>query len=146
VHRITAELIKRGADNSGIYQKLFNSFSESRLRLFGYCITEKLKIYEGGKIAMISLNRDELKRFNVRSGDTEGLVNYPLKIEAVEFAALIIDRTERIKLSFRSKGDFDVNAFARKDFNGGGHKNAAGGQSTETLEEVIARFEKVIKE
>lgn len=144
VHRITADLIEKGIDNSGIYHRMFNSFSESRLRLFGFSITEKLKVYPELKAAMISLNKEELQRFNIRTGDTEGLVNYPLKITGVNFASLIIDRTERIKMSFRSTGSFDVNNFARKHFDGGGHKNAAGGQSTEPLEAVIAKFEKVL--
>lgn len=144
VHRITAELIERGASNSGIYEKIFNTFTESRLRLFGYCLVEKMKLFKELKTGLITLNREELKRFNVTTGDTEGLVNFPLKMGDINFAALIIDRTERIKLSFRSKGSFDVNAFARAYFNGGGHKNAAGGQSMEALEAVVKKFEEAI--
>ncbi len=144
VHRITADLIEKGADNSDVYEKIFNTFTESRLRLFGYCLVEKMRLFKELKTGLITLNRDELKRFNVTTGDTEGLVNFPLKMGDINFAALIIDRTERIKLSFRSKGSFDVNAFARTYFNGGGHKNAAGGQSMETLEAVVKRFEEVI--
>lgn len=144
VHRITATLIERGADNSMIYQKIFNTFSESRLRLFGYCLVEKMKLFPELKTAIITLNREELQRFNIKTGDTEGLVNYPLKMDDINFAALIIDRTEKIKISFRSKGSFDTNKFSRAHFNGGGHKNASGGQSPETLEAVVKKFEEVI--
>lgn len=144
VHRITAALIERGADNSMIYQKIFNTFSESRLRLFGYCLVEKMKLFKELKTAVITLNKEELQRFNIKTGDTEGLVNYPLKMDDINFAALIIDRTEKIKISFRSKGNFDTNQFSRAHFNGGGHKNASGGQSSETLEAVVKKFEDVI--
>ena len=144
VHRITASLIEKGADNSLIYQRIFNTYSESRLRLFGYCLVEKMKLFKDLRTALITLNREELQRFNIKTGDTEGLVNYPLKMDGINFAALIIDRTERIKLSFRSQGSFDVNKFSRAHFNGGGHKNAAGGQSNDTLDAVINKFETVL--
>jgi len=144
VHRIAAHLFEIGVDHTYIYQQVFNSFSESRLRLFGFSITEKLKVFDRYKTAIISLNREDLKRFNIKTGDTEGLVNFPLKMKEINFAVLIIDRTERIKFSFRSKGSFDVNKFARKYFNGGGHKNAAGGMSKETLEDVVKKFEEVL--
>src|SRR6185503_3509766 len=121
--------IEKGANNSEVHERIFNTFSESRLRLFGYCLVEKMKLFKELKTGLITLNREELRRFNVTTGDTEGLVNYPLKMADINFAALIIDRTERIKLSFRSKGGFDVNAFSRAHFGGGGHRNAAGGQS-----------------
>jgi len=145
VHRLTASLIEKGVSNSEVYEKIFNTFTESRLRLFGYCLSEKMKLFRELKTGLITLNKEELKRFNITTGDTEGLVNYPLKMEDINFAALIIDRTERIKLSFRSKGSFDVNAFAREHFKGGGHRNAAGGQSSETLEAVVKKFEEVIQ-
>lgn len=144
VHRIVANLLDVGVDHNKIYQDVFNSFTEDRLRLFGYCITEKLRIYPAYKAALISLTREELQRFHVRSGDTEGIVNYPLKIQGINFAAFVVDRTEVIKLSFRSVGKFDVNQFSRAHFGGGGHINAAGGQSKEPLDAVIAKFEKVL--
>lgn len=146
VHRIVAHLMDAGIDHNKIYRDVFNSFTELRLRLFGYSITEKLKIYPEYKAAMISLNKEEIQRFQVRSGDTEGIVNYPLKIQGINFSAFIVDRTEAIKLSFRSVGSFDVNQFSRKYFNGGGHMNAAGGISKDTLEQTIAKFEQVLPE
>lgn len=144
VHRIVANLLDTGMDHNKIYRDVFNSFTEMRLRLFGYSITEKMKLYPEYKAALISLNKEELQRFQVRSGDTEGLVNYPLKINGINFAAFVADRNEVIKLSFRSVGSFDVNQFSRAHFGGGGHVNAAGGQSKEPLEKVIAKFEEVL--
>jgi phosphoesterase RecJ-like protein len=93
----------------------------------------------------MAINRRDLQKFEIQTGDTEGLVNYLLTIEGIKLGALLIDRTEERKWSFRSKGDFDVNEFARNHFEGGGHKNAAGGRSSEGLEENIRRFKEVIK-
>ncbi len=146
VHRIVADLLEKEIDFVDIHNKLNNSFSESRLRLFGYSITERMKIYPEYKCAMIWLTREDLQKFQLRIGDTEGLVNYPLKIKGINMAAFIVDRTEQIKLSFRSIGKFDVNQLCRKYFNGGGHINAAGGQSKETIEQVIAKFESILPE
>lgn len=145
VHRIAAHFIDLGIENSWIYHTVFNSYSEMRLRLLGHCI-EKMKSYPEYKAALIALDRDELQRFQIKTGDTEGIVNYPLKVQGINFSAFIVDRTEKIKLSFRSVGTFDVNVFARKYFNGGGHANAAGGASTDTLYETIKRFENALPE
>jgi phosphoesterase RecJ-like protein len=92
------------------------------------------------------LDRDELRKFNVQTGDTEGLVNFGLGLKDIVFSVLIIDRTERVKMSFRSKGNFPANELATKYFEGGGHRNAAGGQSTDTLEATVAKFKKVVWE
>ena len=146
VHRIVAELLEQGIDFVNIHHRINNSFSETRLRLFGYSITERMKIYPEYKCALIWLTAEDLKKFNIRIGDTEGLVNYPLKIKGINMAALIVDRTEQIKMSFRSVGTFDVNQLCRKHFNGGGHINAAGGMSKEPLEKVLEKFESVLPE
>ncbi len=143
VHEIASKLVAKGINNSDIYEKVFNTFSESRLRLFGHCI-ERMKIFKDLKTVLITLNRSELQRFGVKTGDTEGLVNFPMKMSDINFSVLIIDRTERIKLSFRSRGSFDVNKFAREHFDGGGHRNAAGGQSFENLDAVVKKFEGVL--
>ncbi|GIV35057.1 MAG: exopolyphosphatase [Chitinophagales bacterium] len=143
VHRKAAFLIECGADNHAIYERVFNTFSEMRLRLFGYCI-ERMKLFKDLKTALIVLSRNELQRFAVRQGDTEGLVNFPMKMQEINLSVLIVDRTERIKLSFRSRGTFDVNQFAREHFNGGGHRNAAGGYSFESLEKVVQKFESIL--
>ncbi|MDX2002218.1 MAG: DHH family phosphoesterase [Chitinophagales bacterium] len=144
VMHIAAEMLDRGIDPSYIYRMVFNSFTELRLRLFGYCITEKLQIVPELRTAIIALDRNELVKFQVRSGDTEGIVNYPLKISTINLSAFVVDRTEMIKLSFRSIGSFDVNTFARKHFNGGGHHNAAGGTSHDSLEQTLKKLETLL--
>jgi phosphoesterase RecJ-like protein len=146
VHRITAELLEQEIDFVNIHHRINNSFSESRLRLFGFSITERMKIFHEYKCALIWLTKEDLQQFKIKIGDTEGLVNYPLKIKGINMAALIADRTEQIKMSFRSVGTFDVNQLCRKYFNGGGHINAAGGMSKEPLEKVLEKFENILPE
>ena len=143
-HRIIAELIEKGANNSYIHEMVYDSNTHMRLKMMGYILYEKLEILPAYNTALVYLTREELSRFNVKTGDTEGFVNYGLSIEGIKLSALIIDRTKLVKMSFRSKGDFSCNEFARDHFDGGGHKNAAGGQSTTTLEETISRFTEVL--
>lgn len=145
-HEIAAELIKAGAQNSEIHNYVFDDNSESRLRLLGYCLSEKLTVLKEYNTAFFSLRADELKRFNYKKGDTESLVNYALTIKGIRFAAFFVERDDAVKTSFRSKGNFDVNLFARKNFNGGGHKHAAGGNSDETLDESLIKFIAVLPE
>ncbi|HEY6163223.1 MAG TPA: DHHA1 domain-containing protein, partial [Bacteroidia bacterium] len=117
------------------------SNSYDRLRLLGYALSEKMKVLPEYRTAYIFLSRAELSRFNFRNGDTEGLVNYCLSIDGIRFAAFFMEREGTIKASFRSKGDFDVNLFARTHFNGGGHRNAAGGDAKgQTLEQAEKQF------
>ena len=108
--------------------------------MLGFCLAEKLTVLKEYGTAFFSLRDDELKRFNYKKGDTEGIVNYALSIEGIRFSAFFVERDNEIKTSFRSKGDFNVNLFARKHFNGGGHANAAGGMSETTLDETIIKF------
>lgn len=143
-HEAAAELMLSGANHVDIHERIFNVFSINRSKLFGYCLYEKLEILDDGKTALIALSKEELERFHVVTGDTEGLVNFGLNIEGIVLSVLIIDRTKLVKMSFRSKGNFAVNEFAAKYFEGGGHKNAAGGQSTESLENTVARFKETI--
>ncbi len=144
--RIGADLIELGAQHTLIHERIYDVFSISRSRLFGYCLYEKLEVLEDCRTALIYLNAEELERFNVVTGDTEGLVNFGLGLKDVVLSVLIIDRTERVKMSFRSKGSFAVNKYAEKYFSGGGHINAAGGASEEPLEAVVAKFKSTIKE
>ncbi len=146
VHRITASLLEKEIDIVSIHNRINNSFSEDRLRMFGFSITERMKIYPEYKCALIWLTKEDLQHFKVKMGDTEGLVNYPLKIKGINMAAFIVDRTEQVKLSFRSIGKFDVNQVCRKHFNGGGHINAAGGQMKEPIESAIQKFESILPE
>lgn len=145
-HQIAAEMMEIGVDHVGIYERMYHVFSVTRSRLFGYCLYEKLEIIEDCRTALIYLTRDELAKFSVVTGDTEGLVNFGLGIKGVVLSVLIIDRTERVKMSFRSKGNFKVNEFAAKYFSGGGHFNAAGGQSEEPLELVVQKFKEYLKD
>src|SRR5690606_19613753 len=90
--------------------------------------------------AYMVLTAEELKKFSSQTGDTEGLVNYGLSIKGIRLSVMISDRKDSIKLSFRSLGDFSVNDLARAHFNGGGHRNAAGGQTNLSLEETLQKF------
>ena len=139
-HRIIAELIDAGAENAEIHNHIYDNNTEDKLRLLGYCLAEKLTVLKEYGTAFFTLQEDELKRFNYRKGDTEGVVNYALSIEGIRFAAFFVERDGEIKTSFRSKGNFNVNLFARQHFNGGGHANAAGGMSEVTLDETIIKF------
>lgn len=139
-HRIAAEMMELGAEHIQIHQRIYDVFTLNRTRLFGYCMYNKLEIIEDCHTALIYLNKEELEQFQVVTGDTEGLVNFGLGLKGIVFSVLIIDRTERVKMSFRSKGKFPANEFAGKYFSGGGHFNAAGGQSEEPLERVVEKF------
>jgi phosphoesterase RecJ-like protein len=146
VHRMVAVLKDTGLDHSKVHENLFDNFLENRLRFIGHALLNRMEVMYEYNTALISIPWKDLVKFQIRTGDTEGLVNYPLTIEGIKFAALIIDRDEEIKCSFRSKGGFDVNQFARNYFEGGGHRNAAGGRSSETLEETTLRFRASVKE
>jgi len=139
-HIVASALINAGAENEKIHQAIYNNSTEDRLRLLGYCLTEKLTVLKEYNTAFFSLRADELKKFNHKKGDTEGVVNYALSMNGIEFAAFFVERDGGVKSSFRSKSDFDVNQFARKHFNGGGHQHAAGGNSDVTLDEVVLQF------
>jgi phosphoesterase RecJ-like protein len=146
VHRMIAKLKESGLNHSQVHENLFDNFLEGRFRFFGNTLLNRMEIFYEYNTALIAIPQKDLIKFNVRTGDTEGLVNFPLSIKGIKLAAVIIDRGDERKSSFRSKGGFDVNTFARKYFNGGGHFNAAGGRNTESLDEVIAKFKKAIKE
>ena len=146
VHRMVAVLKDVGFNHTKIHEDLFDNFLENRLRFFGYVLQNKMDILYEYNTALIAIPWKDLVRFEIKTGDTEGLVNFPLTIQGIKMAALIIDRDEEVKCSFRSKGDFDVNTFARKYFEGGGHFNAAGGRSSDTLEQTVQRFIQAVKE
>ena len=139
-HRIAAELIEFGANNSEVYNKIYDDNSVDRLRLLGYCLEKKMKLYPELNTGLIYLSEKEQRKFNFVKGDTEGVVNYILSIRGIRFAAFFSEKDNLVKASFRSKGDFDVNKFSRLHFEGGGHKNAAGGISKLTLNKAIEKF------
>jgi bifunctional oligoribonuclease and PAP phosphatase NrnA len=146
VHHIIANLIQKGAENWRIHQLVYDNFSEDRLRFLGHCLLNNLEVFPEYNAAMISVSGEELRRYNIATGDTEGLVNYALTINGVRLAALIIERPDRVKLSLRSTGDFPANEICKKYFEGGGHRNAAGGQSELPLPQVIEKFKSILPE
>lgn len=139
-HRVAATLIEKGAKSNKIFEAIYDNYSESRTRFIGFCLNEKLQILPEFHTALIVVTAEELKKFKIITGDSEGLVNYGLSITGIKFSVLIIDRTVARKMSFRSKDNFPANEFARKYFNGGGHFNAAGGESSEAIELVEDKF------
>lgn len=145
VHRIVAELMERGANHTRIHQLVFDQMGENVLRFLGHCFSQKLKVLPEYKTAYFTVSAEELEQFKLKTGDTEGLVNYALNLEGIRFAALIIDRTKLVKMSFRSKGEVPANEFARTWFEGGGHFNAAGGQSSVSLAQTEQRFLEALK-
>jgi len=139
-HEIAAHLIRIGVDHAEIHRKVYDTNLLDRVRLVGYALSEILVVLPEFKTAYITLTQDELKRYNYRSGDTEGLVNQALSIEGVNMAVFIREGNNEVKLSFRSKGSFRVNEFAAELFNGGGHTNAAGGAVQLPIDEVVNRL------
>lgn len=146
VHSMVADLKKRGLNHTKVHEHIYDNFLENRMRFIGHVLLNRMDISYEHNTALIAISKKDLQRYQIRTGDTEGLVNYPLSIQGIKLAALVIDRDEERKWSFRSKGDFDVNTFARKHFEGGGHFNAAGGRSSQSLEETVAQFITIIKE
>ncbi len=144
IYTIISELLEIGIDKDAIYRKVYTNYSESRMRLMGYCLVNKMKVYHEQHTAVISLTREELQRFDFKVGDTEGFVNIPLSIEGICRSVFVRQEDRKVKLSFRSQGNVPVNTIASEHFNGGGHLNAAGGESMLTLEETLAKLEKVI--
>ncbi len=144
-HRIAAEFIELGVENTEIPNLLFDNNSFGRLQLLGRAL-QNMKVDFNKKTSYISLTQKELDEFHYVKGDTEGIVNYGLTIKGIVFAAIFIEHSDEnsIKISFRSQGNFDVNQFARDHFNGGGHINAAGGKSNDSLANTIKKFEQII--
>ena len=141
---VVADLLKYGIDKAKVHQHIFNSHSFSRMQLLGYALSAKMKHLEAQEAAYITLSKEELSRYQSKNGDTEGFVNYPLSIDGIAISALILEKDDLIKFSFRSRGEFPVNEFSAAYFNGGGHKNAAGGEFNGTMEEAIAAFERCL--
>lgn len=144
VHRVVADLIDAGAVNWRIHELVYDSASENRLRFLGHCLANKLVVLPEFNTAYISVTADELKKYDINTGDTEGVVNYALSISGIKLAAFMVQRKDKVKLSLRSRGEFPANEICKKYFNGGGHRNAAGGQSDEPLETVIEQFKALL--
>lgn len=144
--RAVAVLIERGICIQQIHNDVYNSYTEGRARLFGYAINRKMELIEGGTVAYMSLMENEMRRFQFQQGDSEGFVNYALTIKKVKMSAMFLAHRKFIRVSLRSRGGVDVNLFARRYFDGGGHKNAAGGKSFLTMPETIAHYVKSVRE
>ena len=141
LYEMIAQLLRAGINKDEIFDNVFNQYSVDRLRFTGYCLYHKMRIFSKYHTALIALSSEELKRFNFQSGDAEGIVNMPLQIGAIKYSVFIREDVDKIKMSFRSQGNRPVNDFAREIFNGGGHVNAAGGESHLSLAETVKLFE-----
>lgn len=146
LYRTIAVLVEKGIDIPRINVEVYNSFTEGRVRLLSYALGPKMELVENGKAACISLKENELRRFEFQPGDSEGFVNYPLSIKGVLLSAMFLQTHKFIRVSLRSRGNVDVNVFARKYFEGGGHRNAAGGKSYVSMEQTIEYFKQSVKE
>ena len=143
-YRIVANLLEKGIDKPMIHELLYNTSTEGKLRLMGYCLSTKMKLIPECRAAIISLSKEEQEKYNYQEGDTEGFVNIPHKISDVDISIFVSEKKEKVKISFRSKRDVPINKLAEAYFNGGGHRNAAGGALELPLEEVLEKLERVL--
>lgn len=146
VHKMVAHLMELGLEHSVIHDELFDNYLENRLRFLGHVLYNRMDIFYEYNTSLIAVPFSDLKKFDIKTGDTEGIVNLQQSVSGLKLAAIIIDRGDEVKLSFRSKGNVDVNTFARKYFEGGGHFHAAGGSSKTGLEDTIRRFKLALAE
>jgi len=145
VHKIVAHLKELGLQHAKIHENIYDNSTEGRLKFMGNAFLNRMTVLPEFKTAVMAIPKSDIYKFELKTGDTEGLVNYLLSIEGIKFAAILIDREEERKWSFRSKGNFDVNIFARTHFEGGGHANAAGGSSSKSLDETLNDFKTIIE-
>jgi phosphoesterase RecJ-like protein len=146
VHLIVADLLRIGVDPSRIHKLVYDNNSLNRLRFLGFVLKDKLQVLPDFHTAYISISKEEIQEYQVDTGDTEGIVNYALSIRGMVLGIVVIDRKDQVKMSFRSLGEFNVNTFARRYFQGGGHKNAAGGKSEISLEATLDALIKSLEE
>lgn len=146
IYFIISELLSKGIDKDEIYRKVFNTYSEGRLRLMGFVLYEKMQVYPQFRSALICLSKAEQSKFHYVKGDTEGFVNIPLQMKGICFSAFLREDTEKpmIKVSLRSVGAFPCNQVAAEFFNGGGHLNASGGEFYGTMDEAIEVFKRAL--
>lgn len=139
-----AALLDYGIEKDSIYALVYDNYSSHRMRLLGYSLNEKMEVLPEYCTGFIWLSKDDLKRYNFEPGDSEGFVNYPLSIKGIRFSALFMEKDDHVRISFRSKGGFAVNEFSRQHFNGGGHRNASGGEAYESLATAVKRFKELL--
>lgn len=143
---VVAQLTRMGIDQLDIHSKVYDNYSVDRMRLMGFCLSNRMTIYPEYHSASIYISLEDQKAFKFKTGDNEGFVNMPLSIKGIVFCALFTEKEKYIKASFRSKGEFAVNEVSEKYFNGGGHRNAAGGELYASLAETLAQFERILPE
>lgn len=143
---VVSKLIELGINKDRIYWNVYDNYSIDRMRLLGYCLNKKMEVFPEYHAAYIAITQEELKEFNFAPGDSEGFVNYPLSIKGIFFTAIFIEKNKHVKISFRSKGKFPTNKFAEEHFNGGGHVNASGGYSYESLDDTLRKFKELLKD
>jgi bifunctional oligoribonuclease and PAP phosphatase NrnA len=146
VHKLAADLKSMGLQHSKVHENLFDNFLENKLRFTGHVLLHRMEVFYEYNTALVAITKNDLLRYHVKTGDTEGLVNFPQSIQGIKLVGLVIDRDEERKWSFRSKGEFDCNTFARKYFEGGGHYNASGGRSSDSLDVTVQKFKQAISE
>lgn len=144
VHEMVADLKRRGLQHAIIHQYIYDSWSVERMRFLGYVLYKKMEVFEDRHIGIIALSQEDQARFKVMTGDTEGIVNYPLSIEGIQMSILLVEKKDEVRMSFRSKGDIDVSVFAAEHFQGGGHFNAAGGRSKANLEATLQKLKQLL--
>ena len=142
---VAAKLIENGVDARKIHGLIYDTFSETRLRLLGFAINDRMLVWDELKTALIYLTKEDLKKYKYKVGDTEGVVNFALSMDKVNMAVLVTEKDKKIRLSFRSKGEFSVNDLAREHFNGGGHRNAAGGNMSKPIMEVVDEIKSILE-
>lgn len=143
-YQILSDLVEKGIDPELLHRLIYDNFSEYRMRLLGYAIYQKMIMIPDCNSAIIPLTMNELDQFRYQQGDTEGVVNFPLSVKTINLSILLTQRKDRIRLSFRSKGSFPANEIAAKYFDGGGHRNAAGGDSFVSLDETIDKIREIL--
>jgi len=142
--RIAASLVERGVDLTLVQDRIFNSQKEQNLRILGHCLVNRMEILPEYKTGIIWLSKKDYDDFNIKRGDTEGIVNYLLSLKEVRLAVFIHNQPSVVKLSLRSKGNLDVQEICRKHFNGGGHKNAAGAYSFDSLKSTLQKVKDLL--
>ena len=143
--KIVADLLSCNFSKDDVFNNVFNNFSHSRMQLMGYCLSEKMVVLPHLNAAYIWLTAAELEKYNFQSGDTEGFVNMPFSIKGIRVTALFSEKKDTIRISFRSRGTFSVNDLCKNHFEGGGHRNAAGGESKLPMAETLQKFEKLLE-
>ncbi|NJK87557.1 MAG: hypothetical protein HC906_17845 [Bacteroidales bacterium] len=139
-YMVVQKMLGYGIEKDSIYYNVYDNFSANRMRLLGYILNEKMEVFPEFNTVLLSLTREEQKKYSFQPGDSEGFVNYPLSIKGIRFSAFFIEKEDHVKLSLRSKGNFSVNEFAGKHFNGGGHHNASGGEVNVSITDALQLF------